>query len=326
MNLITLSQLPVITHKLKEAGQDVLNKISALELDKQIVTEDTIKALKSTRAELTKDFLNYEAQRKSIKDQVSKPYDDFNNIYKIEIQDRFATADKLLKDNIYFFEERLKKEKKELLIEYFNELMTCENIDFITFGSTAIEPNLSISEKKYKEQILAFVTKVSDDLRLIETQEYKSEIMVEYKKSLNVSASISGVIQRKELEKAEARRFVLERSQKRQMKLRNLNMIWDEMTRSYAFNDDLFIIQKDIEILSDDEFEIKFFEISEEVKKILNSNVIAAPVEVKEIKKEVPAPVSEKIVTASFEVSGTISQLKALSEYLKTNGLTYKNI
>ncbi len=325
-NLIEIKQLPVITHSLKEAGQKVTERINSLELEKQVVTEDTIKSMKDTRAELNKEFLDFETQRKAIKEKVSNPYEEFNILYKVEIEEKYKNADALLKTNIFSFEDKLKKAKKAVLVEYFNELCVCENIDFLVFENTMIDPNLSTSEKKYKEQVLAFIEKTIDDLNLIKTQEFEAEILVEYKKNRNVSLSISGVIQRKEAEKEEQRRLILARSQKRQMKCVSIMMIWHDITRSYAFNDDLFFTQKEIETLEDEEFEKKFIEISAEITKINNSNIVSAPVEVKAAKPAANNAAIEKTLVASFEVTGTLSQLQALAEYLKTNNLTYKNI
>ena len=50
--------------------------------------------------------------------------------------------------------------------------------------------------KSLKEQAKSFVDRVSDDLALIDTQEHKAEILVEYKKTLNVSAAITAVTNR----------------------------------------------------------------------------------------------------------------------------------
>ena len=50
--------------------------------------------------------------------------------------------------------------------------------------------------KSLKEQAKAFIDKVVDDLKLIDTQEHKAEILVEYKQSLNVSTAITTVSNR----------------------------------------------------------------------------------------------------------------------------------
>ena len=57
-----------------------------------------------------------------------------------------------------------------------------------------------------------------DDLNLIDTQEYKDEILVDYKQGLNVSAAISNVVNRKkaleEQKQREAERLAVKEAEK----------------------------------------------------------------------------------------------------------------
>ena len=55
---------------------------------------------------------------------------------------------------------------------------------------------LSASMKSLKEQAKVFIDQRIDDLKLIETQEHKTEILVEYKQTLNVSNAITTVTNR----------------------------------------------------------------------------------------------------------------------------------
>ena len=74
-NIITVQQLPVIVYeRLESVGQEIDKRIAALDLDKQLVTEDTKKAVKDTRAMLNKELKDFEEQRKRIKEQVATPY------------------------------------------------------------------------------------------------------------------------------------------------------------------------------------------------------------------------------------------------------------
>ena len=84
----------------------------------------------------------------------------------------------------------------------------------MTFEQANINVTLSASMKSLKEQVKAFVDKIEDDLALIDTQEHKAEILVEYKKTLNVSAAVTGVNarfkaieeQKRRIEEAEERK------------------------------------------------------------------------------------------------------------------------
>ena len=90
----------------------------------------------------------------------------------------------------------MKSKKEKEIKEYFEEYKTANNIGFITYGQARINVTLSASMKSLKEQAKQFIDKIVDDLKLIETQEHKTEILVEYKQTLNVSQAITSVTNR----------------------------------------------------------------------------------------------------------------------------------
>ena len=74
---------------------------------------------------------------------------------------------------------------------------------------------LTASKKSLKEQAKDFIDKIVEDLKLINTEEYKTEILVEYKQSLNVSQAITSVRNRNkaiEEEKRKQEEFIKEAS------------------------------------------------------------------------------------------------------------------
>ena len=101
-----------------------------------------------------------------------------------------------LKNKVDSIENELKVKKEQEIKEYFEEYKTANNIDFITYGQARINVTLSASVKSLKEQAKQFIDKIVDDLKLIETQEHKAEILVEYKQTLNVSQAITMVTNR----------------------------------------------------------------------------------------------------------------------------------
>jgi hypothetical protein len=206
-NAITVKQLPVIQHDLKTIGANVRKRIADLNLSKLVISDETLQYLKKTRAELNKDFAVYEEQRKAVKKVVLAPYDTFESEYKAEISNVFADAEKQLKDGITSVEIKAKDQKKEIIKAYFEELCATNEIDFVTFERTGIEINLSTTEKKYKEQCQEFISRIKDDLVLIDAYEHKAEVLVEYKRTLNCSQAITTVKIRKEAEGKEAARL-----------------------------------------------------------------------------------------------------------------------
>lgn len=92
------------------------------------------------------------------------------------------------------------KQKQKTIVqlkEYFEEYTKSKNIDFLKYEDANINVTLNTTITKGKKEIVAFVDKVEEDLKLIDTQENKEEILVEYKQSLNVSNSIMVVTDRK---------------------------------------------------------------------------------------------------------------------------------
>lgn len=193
-DLIIIKQLPQIEEHLKELSIEVDKKV---ENAKSLVcTEENVKTIKQVRADLNKEFKEVEKQRKAVKEQVLAPYMQFEEVYKQYISDKYRSADNDLKQKVDSVESELKAKKEQEVKDYFEEYKTANNIDFITYEQTKINATLSASMKSLKEQAKYFIDKVADDLKLIETQEHKAEILVEYKQTLNVSNAITTVTNR----------------------------------------------------------------------------------------------------------------------------------
>jgi hypothetical protein len=193
-DIIVVKQLPIITEQLRTISDQFKAKTEqALSL---ICTEETVKTVKEIRSEITKDFNEVEILRKTVKKKILEPYDEFERAYKSYITDVYLPADKQLKNKISEVEDVLKEEKRNQIENYFNEYLISKNIDFINFDNTNISVTLTASLKSLKEQVKAFIDKVVDDVNLINTQEFKEEILVDYKKSLNVSQAIMNVVNR----------------------------------------------------------------------------------------------------------------------------------
>ncbi len=205
MELMIIKQLPIIEEQFKEISAKITEKKEfALSL---VANEDTVKQLKQIRADFNKEFKAFEDKRKEIKDEVMKPYNEFESTYKACISDAYKTADASLKSKIDTVEGEIKAVKENTIRYFFNELCEAHKIDFVTFEQLNLNITLSASEKSLKEDVSDLINRYVDDLALIETQENKSEILVEYKKSLNVSQAIRAVSERlKAIEEEQKRR------------------------------------------------------------------------------------------------------------------------
>lgn len=211
--MIVIKQLPIIEEQLKKVSDEIDIKVqNAVAL---ICNEETVKTVKDVRAGLNKEFKEFEDRRKQVKSEVMKPYEDFETSYKKYIADKYKNADVELKNKIDSVENELKAKKEQEIKDYFEEYRQANEIDFITYEKANINVTLSASMKSLKEQAKTFIDRIADDLKLIDTQEYKAEILVEYKQSLNVSNAITTVSNRfKAIEEEKAKQVREEELQK----------------------------------------------------------------------------------------------------------------
>ena len=207
--LIVVKQLPIIEEQLKNLSSEIDKKVAnAMSL---VVSDETVKEVKKIRAELNAEFKELETQRKMVKEKVLKPYNEFEEVYKTYVSEKYKTADSDLKTKIDEVEGEQKKIKGIEVSEYFVEYAKQNNLDWLVenpeyYTMANINVTLSASMKSLKEQAKEFIDKVNDDLKLIETQDHKIEILAEYKRSLNVSYAITSITDRFKREEEEKQR------------------------------------------------------------------------------------------------------------------------
>lgn len=281
--IIVVKQLPIIEEQLAEIKAAVTSKVDlAMSL---VCTEETYKDIKKTRADLNAEFKAWEDKRKEVKAAVMSPYEKFEAIYKDCISDAYKKADKDLKGKIDSVEGELKAEKEQEVKEYFDEYLASKGIDFVTYENAGINVTLSASMKSLKEAAKAFIDRICDDLALIDTQENKAEILVEYKRTLNVSQAITTVTARmKAIEEEKARQEEAARQA--------------EMARQAAE-------QEQEVILTPPTME----EVQEEV--------LTPPT--MEIEEE-----PEEEYTMKFSVTAPLSKLRELKEFMNKGGFKYE--
>ena len=288
-NLITVQQLPVIVYeRLESVGQEIDKRIAALDLDKQLVTEDTKKAVKDTRAMLNKELKDFEEQRKRIKEQVIAPYEAFEKAYNSFIKEKYENADSILKVKIDEFDKRLKADKEARIRAYFTELCQANNIDFLPFERLGLKIGLSDSDKSLKDIVNTNIDNVVKSLEFIESlnepDEFKAEILADYKQTLDVTTAIRNAQYRKQQREAELARIEAQKARAEQARL---------------------------------EAEAKAKEVAP-----LQAPEVVKPQEQIVKNEAVPAP-QEEILHYTLSVSGTRAQLRALRQFLETNNINY---
>lgn len=288
-NLITLEQAPVIIYeKIKAVGQQIEAKIAELNLDNQLVTDETLKSAKNTRTMLRKELDDFETQRKYIKEQVNAPYEAFEKAYKEHIKVHYDKADSTLKAKIDEVQNRLLDDKRGRIKEYFTELCHQQGIDFLIFERLPLNITLSASDKSLKEQVAGFVGEVTKSIQLIESlnepDEFKAEMLTEYKQTLDVTRAIQNAQYRKQQREAELARIEAQKTRAEQVRL---------------------------------EAEARAKEVAP-----LQAPEVVKPQEQIVKNEAVPAP-QEEILHYTLSVSGTRAQLRALRQFLETNNINY---
>lgn len=203
-NLIVIEQLPIIKEQLKKVAKDLEKKVE--DAKNLVCTEENVKVIKQVRADLNKEFKEFEIKRKAVKEQILAPYMRFEEAYKTYISEKYGMADKELKQKVDSIENKLRDEKEQEIKDYFEEYKVANKIDFVKYEQLGINVTLTASKKSLKEQVKKFIDEKVDDLKLIETQDCKEEILVEYKQNLNVSRAIQEVANRHKLLEEERRK------------------------------------------------------------------------------------------------------------------------
>lgn len=177
-------------------------------------TEETMKEAKDEKSKVNKFKAQVADYRKNIIAEYNKPIKAFEDTAK-DTEKLLTDTYNTINQQVANYESQQKEIKEQEIKDYFEEYKTANNIDFITYGQARINVTLSASVKSLKEQAKQFIDKIVDDLKLIETQEHKTEILVEYKQTLNVAQSITSVTNRFkaiEEEKKKQEEFIKEAS------------------------------------------------------------------------------------------------------------------
>lgn len=158
-------------------------------------TEETMQEAKNEKSKVNKFKKQVSDYRKNIIEEYNKPIKAFEDTAK-ETEKLLTETYNTINQQVANYESKQKEIKEKEVKDYFEEYKIANNIDFITYGQARINVTLSASMKSLKDQAKQFIDKIVDDLKLIETQEHKAEIIVEYKQTLNVSNAITSVTNR----------------------------------------------------------------------------------------------------------------------------------
>lgn len=154
-----------------------------------ILTDDNKQFIKGEKANLNKVSKALNDERIAVKKEYVKPLELFEEQVK-EITGLIKDVTNKLDEQVKVAEDAEKQLKEDNVRFYFDELKLANpSIDFITFEDVNLNVTLSVSEKKLKEEVKAFVDQILLDLEEITTDPNASRLLAKYKLSKNLQQS-----------------------------------------------------------------------------------------------------------------------------------------
>lgn len=193
--IVKIEQMPKVFSQLEMIGKFIDECVK--DIDILPCTEENKNEVKKKRTEINNILKELDDRRKFIKNKILEPYETFNEKYEQECKGKLLSASEILKTKIDTIEEQQKQEKEDELREFVEQ--HCEaNKVHIDFNAIGLNITLSASIKSLKEQAKLFIERIASDLKLIELEEFKDEILLEYNKNgFDFSKAKLGVITRK---------------------------------------------------------------------------------------------------------------------------------
>ena len=199
-NAIRCTQAPIISENLLS----VRDRLDALLADISVLprTEESLKYIRQTRANLNRDFEQLEVQRKAVKKQVLAPYEAAEAKYKELVSDPYKAADSALKNWVDTYQNELKQAREDELRSYFDELCAANGIDFFPFSRCGVAVDMAMARqkepRKAMDQIYNTVMSIRADMDSILSMDHADEIMAEYRKYPVLSEAVRTVHTRRQ--------------------------------------------------------------------------------------------------------------------------------
>lgn len=190
-SIVVIEEMAVIKQQLDKVSELIVDKtkdidntlkmINSLSFEEQEEQKQDIKKYRTYLNSLKTDLEN---RRKEIKKKINEPYEEFNSYYESTVLCNLNEGIDKLTTTINSIEETQKKEKEDTLRDFYNEYAKKYMIEDITkFEDINLNITLTASEKSLKENIVSFCERIANEIELIKNDEYKEEILIEYKKN-----------------------------------------------------------------------------------------------------------------------------------------------
>lgn len=199
---ISITELSTTEQSLQRIASQIEGRLSAAL--QMTCTEETKAAVKKYRAELSKQFAEFEAERKEKTAEYEKPLKQFKELYDRYITKPFKNADTALKIKISEVENVQRAEKTAAVEDYALELITAYSLSWLDVSRIMPNITLSASEKSLKKAVKDSADKIKADVDCINAISDNAELMAEYMKCLNLAQAKLTVVERQHaIEQAE---------------------------------------------------------------------------------------------------------------------------
>ena len=281
--------------------QEIMDKVAGImqQYDGVVYSEDQMKQAKIDRANLNSMKKAISDRRIEVKKAILAPYETFES----EVKEVLALVEKpiaLIDGQIKDYEERIKAEKKEVLISYFQENVG-KLAEYINFDMLydAKWLNLSVALKKAKEELEEKICKVESEMETIDEicdDKHKTAVKSCYLKELSLSNALAEAARLKELDKKiEEAKIAAEKAKLEAEKAKQEAEA--ERKKAAGFSDFTDSQEESDEVNEDEEEQEDMVQTTEPETRV------------------------EKKYKTSFSVRGTMEQIKNLKEYIINNGI-----
>lgn len=307
-----------------------------------VYTEETLKSAKADRAELNNLLKAIEDRRKKVKEIINQPYSDFEKELK-SVTALIKRQTEEIGKQIDSFEDKQKEEKKQKIQDAYNsaigdlkEILPFTKVFDTRYLNKTYKLNTAISEVKAK------IEQVKTDLSTIESVcgKYALNAKDVYVRTLDLSKALAEEKRLKELEeKLEAEKIRKQKEEEERKKAEEQHRIESERLRKEEEERRAAEAAKAAEQAEAQQREEIPWQNGTAVQESAESagnglNIPEAaqnqPAQEEQVvdpfAAEKPEPVKEKKVRAKFFAIGTRDQLKALTQYMKDNGIKYGKV
>lgn len=178
----------IIEFNFDELKEEITSKAALYK--NMVYTEESIKEAKADKAQLNKFITALENERKTVKKQCLKPYEDFEK----KIKELVAIVDEpvqLIDSQVKTYEEKKKDKKLAKIQEYWENT---EHPDWLKCNAIFDQKwlNATFSMKKVQEAIDGQLAQIETDLKTLEAlPEFSFEAVETYKQTLDINRAIS---------------------------------------------------------------------------------------------------------------------------------------